>query len=182
MVLVQLPPPPPSGGKSRPPICGGAAFFALGGVQGSRTQGGADRSGRMSGHGWPRKPPRPPAERRHGCRSASRSTPPPSTIAKKSNLRPGPSGLARPPWRPVPSPTTPRSALDEVLAQCTDIVEYQLARAVEDQLGRAYNRTSHLSEHRKMMRVWADYLDGLKRGRRWSRSSGRREMPVDILR
>ena len=115
---------------------------------GSRTQGGADRSGRMSGHGWPRKPPRPPAERRHGCRSASRSTPPDSTIAKKSNRRPGPSDLVRPPWRPVQSPTTPESALDEVLAQCTDIVEYQLARAVEDQLGRAYNRTSHLSEHR----------------------------------
>jgi len=57
-----------------------------------------------------------------------------------------------------------RTILDEVLAQRPDIVEHQLAHAVKDPLGRAYNRTSHLPERRRMMRLWADYLDGLKQG------------------
>lgn len=30
--------------------------------------------------------------------------------------------------------------------------------------GRAYNRTAHLEERRKMMQAWADYLDRLKNG------------------
>jgi len=51
-----------------------------------------------------------------------------------------------------------------VLAQRPDIVEHQLAHAVKDPLGRAYNRTSHLPERRRMMQLWADYLDGLKQG------------------
>jgi len=29
---------------------------------------------------------------------------------------------------------------------------------------RAYNRTAHLEERRKMMQTWADYLDALKAG------------------
>jgi integrase len=57
-----------------------------------------------------------------------------------------------------------RTILDEVLAQRPDIVEHQLAHAVKDPLGRAYNRTSHLPERRRMMQLWADYLDGLKQG------------------
>lgn len=57
-----------------------------------------------------------------------------------------------------------RTILDEVLAQRPDIVEHQLAHAVKDPLGRAYNRTSHLPERRSMMQLWADYLDGLKQG------------------
>ena len=28
--------------------------------------------------------------------------------------------------------------------------------------GRAYNRTTYVEEHRKMMQAWADYLDRLK--------------------
>jgi hypothetical protein len=43
-----------------------------------------------------------------------------------------------------------------------DIIEHQLAHAVRDPLGRAYNRTTYLPERRKMMQDWADYLDGLK--------------------
>ena len=31
-------------------------------------------------------------------------------------------------------------------------------------MDRAYNRTAHLPERRKMMQVWADYLDKLKAG------------------
>lgn len=43
-------------------------------------------------------------------------------------------------------------------------IEHQLAHAVRDPLGRAYNRTSHLAERKNMMQRWADYQDGLKRG------------------
>lgn len=57
-----------------------------------------------------------------------------------------------------------RTLLDEVLGFRPDIIEHQLAHAVKDPNGRAYNRTSHLQERRKMMIVWADYLDGLKYG------------------
>jgi hypothetical protein len=57
-----------------------------------------------------------------------------------------------------------RTILDEVLVQRPDIVEHQLAHAVKDPLGRAYNRTSYLPERRRMMQLWADYLDGLKQG------------------
>jgi hypothetical protein len=35
---------------------------------------------------------------------------------------------------------------------------------VKDANGRAYNRTSHLPDRKKMMQGWADYLDGLKNG------------------
>jgi hypothetical protein len=38
------------------------------------------------------------------------------------------------------------------------------AHAVRDPNGRAYNRTAHLAERRKMMQAWADYLDKLKSG------------------
>ena len=43
-----------------------------------------------------------------------------------------------------------------------DVIEHQLAHAVRDPLGRAYNRTAHLAERRRMTTVWADYLDKLK--------------------
>ena len=40
-----------------------------------------------------------------------------------------------------------------------------LARLGEnEQLLRAYNRTTHLPERKKMMQAWADYLDKLKAG------------------
>ena len=55
-----------------------------------------------------------------------------------------------------------RTILDEVLEFRPDIIEHQLAHAVRDPKGRAYNRTSHLAERRKMMQTWADYLDALK--------------------
>jgi integrase len=57
-----------------------------------------------------------------------------------------------------------RTILDEVLQVRPDFIEHQLAHAVRDANGRAYNRTSHLAERKKMMQVWADYLDGLKAG------------------
>lgn len=57
-----------------------------------------------------------------------------------------------------------RTILDEVLQIRTEYIEHQLAHAVRDPNGRAYNRTAHLAERRKMMQTWADYLDGLKAG------------------
>jgi integrase len=57
-----------------------------------------------------------------------------------------------------------RTILDEVMKVRVDLIEHQLAHAVKDPNGRAYNRTSHLPERRKMMQQWADYLDKLKAG------------------
>jgi integrase len=57
-----------------------------------------------------------------------------------------------------------RTILDEVLEVRVDYIEHQLAHAVKDTNGRAYNRTAHLEARRDMMQMWADYLDGLKRG------------------
>ncbi|WP_131795492.1 tyrosine-type recombinase/integrase [Fluoribacter gormanii] len=57
---------------------------------------------------------------------------------------------------------TARTLLDEVLGIRPDLIEHQLAHAVRDPNGRAYNRTAHLPERKKMMQTWADYLDKLK--------------------
>jgi len=55
-----------------------------------------------------------------------------------------------------------RTVLDEVLGFRPDYIEHQLAHAVKDPLGRAYNRATHLPERRKMMQAWSDYLDRLR--------------------
>jgi integrase len=55
-----------------------------------------------------------------------------------------------------------RTVLDEVLHVRPDYIEHQLAHAVRDPNGRAYNRTAHLAERKKMMQQWADYLDELR--------------------
>ena len=57
-----------------------------------------------------------------------------------------------------------RTILDEVLGVRPDYIEHQLAHAVRDPNGRAYNRIAHLPERRKMMQQWADYLDSLRCG------------------
>ncbi len=57
-----------------------------------------------------------------------------------------------------------RTILDEVLGVRPDFIEHQLAHAVRDPNGRAYNRTAHLPERKKMMQDWSDYLDKLKAG------------------
>jgi integrase len=57
-----------------------------------------------------------------------------------------------------------RTILDEVLGVRVDFIEHQLAHAVRDPNGRAYNRTAHLKERHDMMQTWADYLDDLKAG------------------
>ena len=57
-----------------------------------------------------------------------------------------------------------RTIMDEVLGERVDLIEHQLAHAVKDPNGRAYNRTAHLPARRKMMQKWADYLDNLRVG------------------
>lgn len=55
-----------------------------------------------------------------------------------------------------------RTILDEELHFRADYIEHQLAHNVRDAHGRAYNRTAHLPERKKMMQAWSDYLDNLK--------------------
>lgn len=57
-----------------------------------------------------------------------------------------------------------RTIMDEVLDERIDLIEHQLAHAVKDPNGRAYNRTAHLPARRAMMQRWADYLDKLRIG------------------
>lgn len=55
-----------------------------------------------------------------------------------------------------------RTVLDEELGFRVDWIEHQLAHAVRDPNGRAYNRTAHLEGRRQMMQAWSDYLDKLR--------------------
>ena len=59
---------------------------------------------------------------------------------------------------------TARTILDENLRYRVEVIEMQLAHAVRDPLGRAYNRTKYLEERAAMMQAWADYLDKLRAG------------------
>lgn len=52
-----------------------------------------------------------------------------------------------------------RTILDEVLGFRPDLIEHQLAHAVRDPNGRAYNRTAHLDGRRAMMETWSRYLE-----------------------
>ena len=55
-----------------------------------------------------------------------------------------------------------RTLLDEELGYRIEWIECQLAHAVKDANGRAYNRTTYLPQRKEMMQHWADYLDSLK--------------------
>jgi integrase len=58
-----------------------------------------------------------------------------------------------------------RATAQTMLAERLDcdplVIEAQLAHAVKDANGRAYNRTKYLEQRRRMMQQWADYLEGL---------------------
>jgi integrase len=56
---------------------------------------------------------------------------------------------------------TARTLLAERLECDPLVIEAQLAHAVKDPNGRAYNRTTYLEQRRKMMQQWANYLDAL---------------------
>jgi len=57
-----------------------------------------------------------------------------------------------------------RTMIAERLGIVPEVIEAQLAHAVADSLGRAYNRTQYLEQRRDMMTKWADYLDKLRDG------------------
>jgi integrase len=57
-----------------------------------------------------------------------------------------------------------RTLGDEVLHQRVEWLEMQLAHAVKDVHGTAYNRTAFLPQRTAMMQTWADYLDSLRKG------------------
>lgn len=60
---------------------------------------------------------------------------------------------------------TARTMLAERLDCDPLVIEAQLAHAVKDANGRAYNRTKYLDQRRRMMQQWADYLDVCMAGR-----------------
>ena len=60
-------------------------------------------------------------------------------------------------WRAIA-----RTHLEETLGYPGHIIEQQITHKVRDPLGRAYNRTQHLPERRKLMQAWADHLDKLR--------------------
>lgn len=62
-------------------------------------------------------------------------------------------------WRAVA-----RTLLHERLGYPAEVIEHQLAHAVPDALGTAYNRTKFIDQRRQMMQAWADYLERLKTG------------------
>jgi integrase len=57
-----------------------------------------------------------------------------------------------------------RTLLAERLGVDEAVIEAQLAHAVRDSLGRAYNRTEFIDQRRKMLQMWAEYLDKLRDG------------------
>ncbi len=59
---------------------------------------------------------------------------------------------------------TARTLLAEKLNYDPNIIEAQLAHAVRDANGRAYNRTTYLDQRRAMLQSWADYLEALTAG------------------
>lgn len=59
---------------------------------------------------------------------------------------------------------TARTMAVERLKVPAEWVELQLAHAVKDANGRAYNRVQWLPERTEMMQKWADYIDRLRKG------------------
>ena len=57
---------------------------------------------------------------------------------------------------------TARTLLAEELNIDPLVIEAQLAHAVKDANGRAYNRTQYMKHRASMMQTWADYLDKLR--------------------
>ena len=59
---------------------------------------------------------------------------------------------------------TARTLLAEELGVDPLVIEAQLAHAVKEANGRAYNRTQYMKHRASMMQQWADYLDKLAAG------------------
>ena len=56
------------------------------------------------------------------------------------------------------------STLLNELGHPPDVIELQLAHAEQNRVRAAYNKAQRITERRKMMQEWANYLDGLKAG------------------
>ena len=69
---------------------------------------------------------------------------------------------------------TARTITAERLGIAPEVIEAQLAHAVGDARGRAYNRTKFMEQRRDMMGKWADYLDELRRGAQGTPLAGKR--------
>jgi integrase len=61
---------------------------------------------------------------------------------------------------------TARTLLAEELGFRTEVIEAQLAHAVRDANGRAYNRTEFIGERKVMMQKWANFLEQIQVGRK----------------
>ena len=59
---------------------------------------------------------------------------------------------------------TARTLLVERLNANPDVIEAQLAHGKSGVLGAAYDRTEYMEQRRKLMQLWADYLDRLREG------------------
>ncbi|MFM7009448.1 MAG: hypothetical protein ACKO0Z_08995, partial [Betaproteobacteria bacterium] len=59
---------------------------------------------------------------------------------------------------------TARTLTVELLGISESIVEKQLAHAVKDANGEAYNRTEFIEQRIELMQSWANYLDDLRNG------------------
>ena len=59
---------------------------------------------------------------------------------------------------------TARTLLEEALGERYELIEHQLAHTIHDPNGKAYNRTTHLSERKRMMERWGQYFDNLRKG------------------
>ena len=92
----------------------------------------------------------------HGARSTKRPMSNNTILAALRNL-----GYTKEQIAPHGFRATARTLLDEELEFPPHIIEHQLAHAVKDANGRAYNRTAHLPQRKGMMQQWADYLDKL---------------------
>jgi integrase len=67
-----------------------------------------------------------------------------------------------------------RTMAAERLSIAPEVIEAQLAPAVGDALGRAYNRTTFAEQRRELMLKWADYLDRLREGAQLLALTGKR--------
>jgi len=73
-----------------------------------------------------------------------------------------------------------RTIMDEILEERVELIEHQMAHAVKDPNGNAYNRTKHLRQRRAMMQRWADYLDRLKDGTEFISEAMSEDFPEDM--
>jgi len=62
-----------------------------------------------------------------------------------------------------------------------EVIELQLAHAERNKVRAAYNRAQRLTERRKMMQAWADYLDELRAGRRMTTRADDKPSPAGVV-